>query len=180
MKTRIFTVIATTVALAASVSANAADRNSGKATVEVNYHEPENFADFKMTERYLESDAKALEKELTKAIERAADRTLPPGYTLNVRFTDIDLAGDVNPFQRINLRDVREYRGVYPPRLVFEYAIVDTAGNTVLSGSERLVDMAYDMRLRMPGSEYTRIEAEMLRDFVHGLGSKIAKGHSNA
>ncbi len=178
MNTKIFTVITATVLAASSVAFAGSDDGS-KAAAQVAYHEPEKFTDFRMSESYLKRDAEALQRELDRAIERAAGNALPPGYVLSIRFTDIDLAGDVNPYQRLDFRDVREYRGVFPPRLTFEYSVSDAAGNVVLSGSERLEDMAYDMRVRMPSNtDYTRIEADLLRDFIHGLGKKISKGHA--
>ena len=174
MTPKIFTVIAT-LALAATSAALASDGSASKAAAEVAYNEPENFTDFRRSEHYTKADAQSLERELSRAIERSAGSALPPGYTLSIRFTDIDLAGDVNPYQRIEMRDVREYRSVYPPRLSFDYAVKDTEGNVVLSGSERLVDMAYDMRLRMPNSDYTRIEAELMRDFISDVARKLNK-----
>lgn len=174
MTPKIFTIIVT-VALTATGSAWASEESGSKAAAQVAYTEPENFTDFRRSEYYIKSDAESLQSELSRAIERSADHALPPGYTLSIRFTDIDLAGDVNPFQRIEMRDVREYRSVYPPRLSFDYSVTDAEGNVVLSGSERLVDMAYDMRLRMPNSDYTRIEADLMRDFISGLSRKLNK-----
>jgi uncharacterized lipoprotein YbaY len=173
MNTIRLTVIALTAALA-SHAALAADAAGSKAVAQVAYNEPEKFTDFRRSEFYREADAASLQQELTAAIERSSRHALPPGYTLTIRFTDIDLAGDINPFHRLNLTDVRVYRGVHVPRLNFDYAVLDTEGNTVLSGSERIVDMAYDMRLRMPNSDYTRIEADMMGDFVRNLGRKLA------
>jgi hypothetical protein len=176
MKTSIFTVITTTVALAAASVAFATKGDESKAAAKVAYNEPEKFSDFRMTEYYSDSDAGVLEQELTRAIERTAGHALPPDYTLTIRFTDIDLAGDINPFHRMNLNDVRVYRGIYAPRLTFDYAVLDAEGNTVVSGSEKLIDLAYDMRVSLPNTDYTRIEADMLRDFINNLGHKIAKG----
>jgi hypothetical protein len=179
MKTTIFT-LAALAALAACSTAFAGSDTGSKAATQIVYNEPEKFTDFRMSESRARSESESLQHELNRAIERSAERVLPPGYVLNIRFTDIDLAGDVNPFQRAENRDVREYRSVYPPRLTFDYSVTDTQGNVVLSGSERLVDLAYDMKLRTPNSDYTRIEAELLRDFIHGLGRKIEKGHAQA
>lgn len=176
MKTKIFTVLASTAALALTGVASAVESSGPKASVQVSYNEPEHFTDFRMTEFYRASDAEALQSELTRTIERSASSSLPPGYTLAIRFTDIDLAGDVNPFQRLNMRDVREYRSVYPPRLKFDYTVTNPAGETVLSGSETLTDLAYDMQIRMPDSDYTRVEGQMMRDFVRDVGHKLAKG----
>lgn len=176
MKTNIFTVIATTVAIAAAPAAFATKGNASKAAAEVAFSEPENFADFRMSHFYSDSDAEVLQKELSRQIERSAGAYLPPGARLSIRFTDIDLAGDINPFHNTRLNDVRIYKSVYIPRMTFDYAVTDAAGTILASGNERLVDMAYDMRLRMPGREYTRIEADMLRDFISDLGRQISKG----
>jgi len=175
MKTSIFSLLTTTVVLGASSVAFAANGDGSKTASQVAFSEPDKFTDFRMSEHFRETDAEVLQKELTRAIERSAGHALPPGYTLSIRFTDIDLAGDINPYQRINLNDVRVYRSIHVPRLTFDYAVLDADGNTVASGSERLTDMAYDMRSRMPNIDYTQYEAEMMRDFISGLGRKIAK-----
>jgi hypothetical protein len=176
MNTTRFTVIATTVALVACSAAFATNGGASKAAAQVAYNEPDKFTDFRTSEYFRASDAEVLQNELTRAIERTAGHALPPGYTLNVRFTDIDLAGDINPFHRMNLNDVRVYKDIYMPRLTFDYAVLDAEGNTVLSGTEKLVDMAYDMRVRLPKVDYTQIESDLMRDFINDLGRKIAKG----
>lgn len=175
MKTSTFTAITSLAAVAAASVALAAGSPASKSASRVIFHEPEQFTDFRMSEFQRTSDTEALKKELTQAIERSTRASLPPGYTLEIRFTDIDLAGDINPFRNLRLTDVREYRSVYPPRMTFDWAILDEAGQVVRSGSERLLDLAYDMRLRMPGSDYTRIEADMLRDFITGLGRDLSR-----
>lgn len=178
MNTTRFTLIATTAALVACSAAFATSGSASKAAAQVAYNEPEKFTDFKTSEYYRSSDAEVLQKELSRAIERTAGQALPPGYTLTVRFTDIDLAGDINPYHRMNLNDVRVYRGIYAPSLTFDYAVLDLEGNTVLSGSEKLIDMAYDMRVRLPNIDYTQIESDLMRDFINKLGRRIAKGQA--
>lgn len=178
MKTTRLTLLATTVALVATSAAFATNGSAAKAAAQVAFNEPEKFTDFRMSDFYNDSDAGILQKQITAAIERSAGHALPPGYSLSVRFTDIDLAGDINPAHRTNLSDVRIYRGIYAPRLSFDYAVTDAEGHTVLSGSERLHDMAYDMRMRLPNVEYTQIEADLMRDFINSLGRKIARGQA--
>lgn len=170
------TLLALTAALAATSAAFAANEAASKGAAQIAYHEPEKFADFRKSESYRQSDAEVLQAELSRAIERTAGHALPPGYTLTIRFSDIDLAGDINPLHRMELNDVRVYRSVYVPRLVFDYAVLDAEGATVVAGSEKLVDLAYDMRVHTTRTDYTEIEADMMRDFIKDLGSKIAKG----
>lgn len=158
--------------------AYAAQGDGSKASAQVTYNEPEKFADFKTSESFRSADAEALSRQLTREIERSASYSLPPGYVLSIRFNNIDMAGDVNPFQRMELRDVREYRSVYPPRLQFDYSVTDATGTVVQSGSENLVDLAYDMKVRMPNSDTLQIESGLMRDFIQGLSRKLAKGQS--
>jgi len=178
MNTTRFIALATTLVLAASGAAHAANDSTAKAAAQVAFSEPEKFTDFRMSETYRSADAEVLQKQLTRAIERSAGHALPPGYAIQIRFSDIDLAGDINPFHRVELNDVRIYRSIHTPRLSFDYAVLDAEGNTVMSGSEQLHDMGYDMRVRLPSMDYTDIEAEMMRDFIAGLGRKIAKGQA--
>ena len=101
----------------------------------VNYLTPEKFTDVKSTfsgptdQGYLD----ALRDHL---ITQAANY-IPAGQTLTLTFTDIDMAGDIDP----RLRDTRVIRSIYPVRLNFSWAVTDASGKVLKEGKEELVDV---------------------------------------
>jgi Protein of unknown function (DUF3016) len=66
---------------------------------------------------------------------------LGPRQTLVVEVTNIDLAGDVEPW-RAPADDVRIMRPIYPPRIALRFKLEEN-GRTVTDGEDRLVDLDY-------------------------------------
>lgn len=64
-------------------------------------------------------------------LERRAPRYLPPHTRLLIRFTDIKLAGEYEPWRRPGLNDVRIVRDIYPPRLDLDCQLSDEHGATL-------------------------------------------------
>lgn len=82
-------------------------------------------------------------KALRRHLEKAAARRLPPGETLTVRFTDIDLAGDYNTPLTGPGQDIRVVTELYPPRLAFDWERRSADGAVIASGSEALRDFGF-------------------------------------
>ena len=56
----------------------------------------------------------------TNDVVKRANEVLPAGQTLTVTFTDIDLAGDFEPWRGGQAMDIRIVKDVYPPRMDLE------------------------------------------------------------
>lgn len=79
-----------------------------------------------------------------KLAEALADEFEDNNVTIDITFTDIDLAGET----RFNTQEIRVIKDLYIPRMAFEYTIKDTSGNVVKEGSDNIKDMGYlDRRL---------------------------------
>jgi hypothetical protein len=93
---------------------------------------------------------------------------LGPHRTLAIEITDIDLAGQFEPW-RVRADDVRIMRDVYPPRIALRYTLTDN-GAVVARGEDRLVDVNYlanaDARL---AGDPLRYEKAMLRTWFRHL-----------
>lgn len=87
-------------------------------------------------------------KTIKKNMANEAYRYLPNGYSLQVRITNIDLAGDRSPISSKH-GEYRVFRATHPPRIAFDYAVLDTSGNVISTGSERLTDLAYRNNLKV-------------------------------
>lgn len=140
----------------------------------VRFHEPEKFTDFKLTSFGGTKEISYLEGEFRKEIERLAAAHLPPGFKLNVVFSDIAMAGDFEPQLGPDFDHVRIVKDIYPPRLQFYYEIIDENGNVIQRGEQRLTDLAYLQKVRSPVYEPLEHEFDLLNNFVRKLGNTIA------
>ena len=86
--------------------------------------------------------------QLKEHIEKYGARHLREGLVLTLTFTDIDLAGEHEPWRGSLTHDIRIVRSIYPPRMTFIYELADADGNVLKTGEERLVDLAFDYRMR--------------------------------
>lgn len=123
--------------LGAALPATAAGR------VEVSFVEPDSYTDIGLAGYERERTLKTLEAYL-----RSLGRALPDGQTLQIEVTDVDLAGNLEPFGLHPYRDTRILRGRADwPRLNLNYTLkVD--GQAPNTGSVRLTDISYLYALR--------------------------------
>ncbi len=107
------------------------------------WRNPEKFTDIDAGEAAQKSFSKGLEKAFQAELDAQAKR-LPEGYRLELTFTDIDLAGEVDPVYLRDYREIRILKDAYFPRLSFDYRVLDAGGKPV-AGQQgvELKDMAY-------------------------------------
>ncbi|UXH80407.1 DUF3016 domain-containing protein [Roseateles amylovorans] len=130
------------------------------AQAEVKFTEPSRFSDVGENER----DRETAMKQIQEHIEALARRELP-GRQLKIEFTDVDLAGELEPrggaFSRI-----RVLRTVTIPRMAFNYVLSEN-GQEIKAGKASLRDMNYqDGANRYFDSEPLRYEKKMLDDWM--------------
>jgi hypothetical protein len=176
MKTRIFATIAALAVCGATAALAASSSAASKATANVSYLEPENFTDFKLSQIGGDSEQQSLESELTKHVERLTATYLPAGTHLNLRFRDIDMAGDFEPFRSGPWNDVRILRSIYPPRMSIEYSVTKDDGTVVASGERKLSDLTYQWNIRATplSLSNTEIEADLLGNFIRDLSRSVS------
>lgn len=169
MTKKLYTVTALAVLVFASSGFGARNNGATKATTSVEFIEPENYTDFKTSWSGFDTEIEALEARFIERIEREVSRSLPDGYHLSLRFRDIDMAGDFEPWRGMRFSDVRILRSSTPPRLAFEYTLRNERNEVVASGEQRLLDAAYDLRLSPFNREELDIEGELMGDFIRRL-----------
>lgn len=79
---------------------------------------------------------KRVAKELAEAL---ADHFKETDLTIDIIFTDIDLAGET----RFNMREIRVLKDLYIPRMSFKYVIKDISGVVKLADTVDIKDMNY-------------------------------------
>jgi hypothetical protein len=165
--------------LAASLLAPAAVVAYGAARITVLFEHPEKFTDVKDSFVGTDKGRDDLLGEIKQFIESRASSCMREDQCLEIKFTDIDLAGDFEPSHGPGFDRVRLMKGVYPPRLTFEFKLTDATGRVLSQGKRRLTDQTYQMRLLRPGSEddSLRYEKDLLIDWMHeDLGSAKTTG----
>jgi hypothetical protein len=157
--------IALGMALAGNV--HAADIAALPARTEVVFDHPENFTDVK--DRDLPSDSgrdEILSRIRTFLVSRAT-RLLPTGDALKVTFTDIDLAGDFEPWHGPQWSDVRVVKEIYPPAFKFSWVVTDVSGRVVKQGTENIRDLNFQSRVVLDTSDSLRYEKDILGDWAN-------------
>jgi hypothetical protein len=149
--------------LTAAAGLSARTDSQAESRVEVKYFEPENFADVRDDSMSMEPDRGTL-AELGSYLEHRAGAALPPGHKLTVTFTDIDLAGDFEPWRGFRWSDIRIVKPLYPARLKFNFAVTDANGAIVQSGQRELSDLTL-LRLGL-SSDVLRFEKGLLDDWL--------------
>jgi hypothetical protein len=135
--------------------------NDGR--VEVKYFEPENFTDVR--DSYMGSDYdRGHLAELSNHLEWRGPAALAAGQKLTVTFTDIDLAGDFEPWRGMRWSDIRIVKPLYPARLKFSFVLTDANGAVVKAGERELNDRDL-LRLTL-GSDALRFEKGLLDDWL--------------
>ena len=136
--------------------------SSAPAVVTVDFVDPGRFTDFRINNRDFQHSSTVFTGDVTSALKPVMARRFP-GHTLNLRYTNIDLAGR----RTTGPQGLGGVRGTTPPRLAFDYVLQNPSGRTVARGSQRLVDSA-------PTSSQSRsrpvqIEANMMQRWLQTL-----------
>ena len=130
-------------------------------TVQVQFVQPEKFADVRDQAFSRERNLEALKQHL----ERAGARYLADGQTLKIDVLDVDLAGEPKPGARAT--DVRVLKGKADwPRIDLRYTL-EAPGQPARSGQASIKDMSYlhHVASGVPATEPLRYERRMLDDW---------------
>lgn len=159
-------ILATLLGLGGAVAGQAAAPAPKVVRANVEFFEPKNFTDVKDSytgdyERttYLDS--------LREHILDRSKQYVPEGHMLSVTFTDIDMAGDFEPWRGPRFDDIRIVKDLYPPRIVLSFRLTDAEGNVVKEGKRELRDLAFMMKIPMTfRDDPVRHEKALLDDWL--------------
>ncbi|MCZ6674017.1 MAG: DUF3016 domain-containing protein [Verrucomicrobia bacterium] len=139
------------------------------ATVEVVFENPEEYRDIDYGDHQTKRGIKIHLPRLEQHILKLGKRYLKDGQTLTMNVTDIDLAGDYEPWRSPDFDDIRIVKSIYPPRISFSYEFKDSEGNILKSGEEKLVDLAFDFRVRISSYDDLFYDKEMITDWMRKI-----------
>lgn len=164
MKTRLLTIATAGLMLASVVWAKEEPAKASR--IEVSFVEPDKFTDFKQD--YYDSDRGRdhLIQQLTAHLEWLARHYVPEGAKLEVKITDIDLAGDFEPWRDVRYSSIRFLKEVYPPRMKLDFRLIGADGKVISEGHRELSELGYLSHNLLPASDGLRYDKEVLTDWM--------------
>lgn len=156
----------TLLGLVVGGAALAASTDKVAAAVTVTFVAPENFTDVKDGYMDTERGRDARLDELKQHITTRAARYLSAGQRLEITVTDVDLAGDFEPWRGINFDDIRIVKDLYPPRVSLQFRLLNADGMVVREGKRQLQDLGYLMTVGRSAQDPLRHDKGMLSDWL--------------
>jgi len=153
------------LALISAGSAAAFERTGPR--VVVTYFEPGHFTDVR--DSYPEGTERGRDAtlaELKSYLVRRAAPYVPTGQKLTITITDVDLAGDFEPWLGPQWSDVRVVKDLYPPCIELTFQLKDAEDNIVSSGKRTLRDLGFMMKLSINTNDPLRHEKALLDDWL--------------
>ena len=136
---------------------------SAPATVRIDFVNSGRFTDFRINGRDFEHSSAVFTRDVTSALRPVMARRFP-GHTLNLRYTDIDLAGR----RTSGPQGLSVVPTTTRPWVAFDYVLQNPSGRTIASGSRRLVasEPASSSESR---TRPVQIEADLMRRWLQTL-----------
>lgn len=132
----------------------------------VQFEQLDSFTDATYENRY--NSREQVSQDIAAHIMQLSERYLAPGYSLNIRITDIDLAGRYEPWNT-GAYHVRFMRDITWPRIKLNYELLDADGDTILSRAEQVSDMHY---LNRSGPRWNRGRLQYEKAMLHDWFTK--------
>jgi hypothetical protein len=134
--------------------------------IAVTFVQPERFTDARDGVLGSPKGTAALLTEIDRYLRTAGERYVPAGHRLDVRITNIDLAGDFEPWHGPRFDRVRFMRDIYPPRFALEFRLTDAGGAVVKEGQRVLVDQLYLSAAALNNGEPLYCDKLLLNDWL--------------
>lgn len=148
-------------------AAVAARQDKPVGTVEVTFVAPEKFTDVKDDYMETEKGRDALLEQLKNHLVATAGRYLKADQRLEIKVTEVDLAGDFEPWRGPQFQDVRIVKDLYPPRVNLEFRLLGADGTVISEGKRELRNIGYLMTAGpLPTTDPLRHDKEMLTNWV--------------
>lgn len=135
--------------------------------VAVQWSDPAEFTDLKFSGNRWRAAQGDWVRQLAEHLRETATRRLPEGERMEVTITDIGRAGRYEPWQGIQMQDVRILRDHYPPSMKLEFHHYGADGSVLAEGSRELRDTGYLMGgSNVGGRENLYYEKRMIDEWV--------------
>lgn len=141
-------------------AATAADATQA---VTVTYEHPAKFTETTKARPYLGASAMDYLQPLKQYVVRRAQRILKPGQHLQITITDIDRAGNFEPWLGPDYQRIRIIRDIYPPRIDLSFRLLGADGKLLREGRRTLRNPAFLMgQIGPPDDGSLRFEKQLI------------------
>lgn len=139
----------------------------GQGPVDVRWTDPAQFSELRHSGNRSEARRGDWVRQLAEYLREEAAPRLAPGQRLSVTLTDVERAGDYEPWRGIDADRVRFMRDIYPPRIALDFTLTGADGQVLAQGTRKLSDTAYLQRgSRLGDSDPLRYEKRLLDDWL--------------
>lgn len=138
---------------------------AGFAAVTVEYVHPEKFTDIGQGFHGGEATRAAYLEALNRHLRERAGRMLGASQDLQVRITDVDMAGEFEPWHGAGA-EIRIVRNVYPSRIDLDFRLADAGGMVVKKGERHLRGNGIGADTTLYGSDPLRHEKALIDDWL--------------
>ncbi len=169
MKTKILipVILGFLCAACTTPSEKAQSATPSNKTVNVTFVNPEKFTDLKTDSMGFEKDRDYLLTEIKDYIVERAPKHMADGQTLDIAISDIDMAGDFEPWRGPRVQDIRIIKDIYPARIDLSFKLTDAAGSVVSEGTRQLRDLNFMMNTPgIPSNDTLRHEKNLINDWL--------------
>ena len=153
-------LVATGMACAASAAAKTADPRA-----DVTFVQPEKFSDVRDGYTASEVGRNGILEQLRDYVINRANHYLPEGQKLTISFTDIDLAGDFEPWRGSQSMDIRVVKDIYPPKMDFDFKLMDADGKVLKEGKRQLRDLVFMSKMSLNTNDALHWDKSLLDDW---------------
>ncbi len=169
----IASAVAAFAAMSTVFAADPAPKTNEKA--QVVFSHPDKFAD--VQDAYNSDKGRdAILTQIGDYIKERSKVYVPDGQTLQITVTDIDLAGDFEPWRGPEMMDVRVVKDIYPPRIDLEYKLVGTDGAVAKEGKRQLRDLAFMMKANpVNRDDNIKFEKALIDDWFRSEFKRVAR-----
>ena len=165
MKTK-HLIIAAIFGLGAFGAVFATETTGVKQKVQVKFVDPDKFSDIRDANMPSEKGQAAYLDIIRKHLEESAGKYLTDGQKLDVTVTNIDMAGDFEPWGGMQTQDIRIIKDIYPPRVDLSFKLTDADGKVIKEGSRELRDLNFMMNISLNRDEELHYVKELLNDWI--------------
>ncbi|QEI07751.1 DUF3016 domain-containing protein [Pigmentiphaga aceris] len=134
--------------------------------VDVQYVDPDNFTEFRHAGVGVDRNERGWLNSLARHIAQRVGGVLPAGQHMTIVVTDVDRAGDYEPWHGGQSADVRIVRDIYPPSITLSFTLLSADGTILRAGQTRLRDTTFMMRMNHYSDDPLRYEKALIDDWV--------------
>jgi hypothetical protein len=134
--------------------------------ISVTFVQPERFTDVKDSLLASPKGTADLLAAIDRDLHAAGERYVPAGLALEIQVTNIDLAGEFEPWRGPQFDRIRIMRDVYVPRLELTFRLTDGTGAVVKEGRRVLVDQLYLSSAALNDGDRPYYDKQLLRGWL--------------